>query len=197
MIYFIKSPTLNCVKIGVSRNPLQRLKSLQAAVAEPLELLGTHKGSHTAELKLHDKFKHLRVNNEWFKLTDEIARYIAENCEPEMVIEPLKYPMTAEAESSLKAIGLGISVARRRRGWTVTEFAKRAGIDRRTLSDLENGHPGVSTAALVQAMSLLGLLKGLEVLSDPYQDIDALRLEIHKIRSKMNKNKILDSKINF
>ena len=54
MIYFIRSG--NCVKIGVSEQPWQRLADLQTAHHERLEMLAIMPGSYEEERQLHRRF---------------------------------------------------------------------------------------------------------------------------------------------
>lgn len=64
------------VKIGVARNPHQRLKELQTGHDFQLELLATAPAHVALEPALHQRFAHVRMTGEWFQLTSEIARFI-------------------------------------------------------------------------------------------------------------------------
>lgn len=66
MIYFIKAK--NYVKIGVSKNPVQRLKELQTANPIKLKLLGTIEGNFSTEAALHRMFYKWKKTGEWFFL---------------------------------------------------------------------------------------------------------------------------------
>ncbi len=75
-IYFVTDG--EAIKIGISGDPLGRIKNMQTGSPRELRLLAAIAGSEAAETELHRKFAHLNVRGEWFidKL-GEIARYIA------------------------------------------------------------------------------------------------------------------------
>ena len=62
------------VKIGKSENPESRIKSISTSTPFGLELLAVCE--EIEERDLHHKFKHLRINKEWFRFTDEIKDFI-------------------------------------------------------------------------------------------------------------------------
>lgn len=63
-------------KIGKSKNPLFREKTLASEIPEITLIATTEKD---IEKYLHDKFKHLRVRGEWFKIPyKDIANIIVE-----------------------------------------------------------------------------------------------------------------------
>lgn len=68
MIYLIKSAGL--YKIGFSANVEQRIRDLQSANAEPLQLVTSWPGSLYVEKYAHRQFAHKRVRGEWFDLDD-------------------------------------------------------------------------------------------------------------------------------
>jgi hypothetical protein len=76
-VYFIFDG--EAVKIGYSTKALKRLKNLQTSHSRTLKIIGTMPGSIRLEKQLHKKFRRLRVRNEWFRYTKEIARYIEAN----------------------------------------------------------------------------------------------------------------------
>jgi hypothetical protein len=65
------------IKIGFSKNPWARLDSLKTGSPTPPELLGYVAGTIETERSLHDRFKHLRENLEWFRSDPELLEYIA------------------------------------------------------------------------------------------------------------------------
>lgn len=76
-IYVIGPKNTNIVKIGFSRSPIKRLKSLQTGHPNPLTLY-YQKEIKADKAKLfegliHKTIKHLRINGEWFLLTPEEA----------------------------------------------------------------------------------------------------------------------------
>lgn len=75
-VYFIESPDLGLVKIGVSTDPCDRLKSLQTAHPRKLYLRAVIPGDSEVERSIHKKFSHLQEMNEWFRMTDEILSFV-------------------------------------------------------------------------------------------------------------------------
>ena len=64
------------VKIGHSKTPYKRMKSLQTGNPKKLSML--YLFNHTGylfEQYLHYKFKNYKLKNEWFKMSDEIIEY--------------------------------------------------------------------------------------------------------------------------
>ncbi len=74
-IYFIQGEVTQHIKIGVSKNPENRRKSLESS--EPLNLLAVIKeGGIVMEERLHEQFKHLRLHGEWFRPDKELFEFI-------------------------------------------------------------------------------------------------------------------------
>jgi hypothetical protein len=72
-IYFIRADGTNEVKIGTTRNPLQRLRGLQTANARCLTLKATvsFSSGYSAdkyEAVMHERLKARALNGEWFNL---------------------------------------------------------------------------------------------------------------------------------
>lgn len=65
-------------------------------------------------------------------------------------------PLASDEAAAVEALGKRLKLARLRRNLTQADVADRAGISRLTCIDLEAGKPGVSIAALVRYMSVLG-----------------------------------------
>ncbi len=75
MIYFIRSGK-DTIKIGYTADLKKRFKSLQAASAETLKIVGKIYGTQANEKELHKQFAHLRLHGEWFRLNSELLAYI-------------------------------------------------------------------------------------------------------------------------
>lgn len=106
--------------------------------------------------------------------------------------------MTQEATATLKEIGKLIQLARKRRKMSSVELGQRVGVDRRTISHLESGHPGVSIGVLMQTLSILNLAQGLAEALKPEHDIEALAIELKKARTRgKTTKKISDDEVNF
>jgi transcriptional regulator with XRE-family HTH domain len=67
------------------------------------------------------------------------------------------------SRDALRLLGLQIKQARVERAWTQSELAGRIGVDRRTLSSVENGSPNVAIGTVFNTAFTVGLnLFGLE-----------------------------------
>ncbi len=76
-VYFIRAGQAGPIKIGVSTDPLFRMKQLQTARNEPLVLLATINGDMTTERVLHARFAELRIRKtEWFAPGRNLLSYI-------------------------------------------------------------------------------------------------------------------------
>lgn len=90
MIYFIGCSEANAVKIGTTRQTYlsadatayARLGKAQSNCPLELELLGVCDGHEIEEAALHQRFRELRIRGEWFRLTDELAAFIAQYPKP-------------------------------------------------------------------------------------------------------------------
>lgn len=71
--YFITDGEI--IKIGFSVDPKVRLLHLQTSTPRNLWIIGTILGDH--ERRLHQQFRHLRLNGEWFTATQELTDFIA------------------------------------------------------------------------------------------------------------------------
>ena len=66
------------------------------------------------------------------------------------------------AKRIMKALGVNIKLARRRRRLSTEQVAERANISRSTLWLVEKGDPGVAMGTYLQILFVLGLEKDLE-----------------------------------
>lgn len=67
-VYLIHSKSNGYFKIGRSKDPLKRERTLQAEEPD-ISLLKIWEGDGALEKELHKSYEHLRVRGEWFKLT--------------------------------------------------------------------------------------------------------------------------------
>jgi DNA-binding XRE family transcriptional regulator len=74
MIYFIKHTEF--VKIGFTDNIKNRLSQLQVSCPVKICVIGLIQGNIDDEIRFHQMFKTEWCHGEWFKLTDEIQKYI-------------------------------------------------------------------------------------------------------------------------
>ncbi len=95
MIYFIQNTVSKAIKIGYSKNPERRHKSLQTATPDPLVILGKIHGGLEHENAYHKQFAKYALTGEWFKgeIFSEVVRVIA------------KYPMDKPAPTNVFVFG--------------------------------------------------------------------------------------------
>lgn len=77
----------------------------------------------------------------------------------------------------LERLGDRIRTARLRRSWAVALLASKAGINRNTLTAIEQGRPGTSVVALASVLWALGLDGALESIADTDEDAHGKALE--------------------
>ena len=80
-IYFIFNNDSNAIKIGRAKNVSKRLQALQTSSPAVLKLLKTIPveglaATRSLELALHEQFKALRINGEWFRADTALKEYI-------------------------------------------------------------------------------------------------------------------------
>lgn len=88
-----------------------------------------------------------------------------------------KFATPAPVTDRLERLGDRIRTARLRRSWSIAVLAGKAGINRNTLTAIEQGKPGTSVVALASVLWALGLDAALESVADPDQDSHGKSLE--------------------
>ncbi|MEV7013349.1 GIY-YIG nuclease family protein [Streptosporangium sp. NPDC051022] len=79
-VYFIQGIEGGPIKIGVSRDPWERLAAIQLMSPVQLHVLGTIRGvGQPEERRLHERFAEHRSHGEWFHPAPELIDYIQEN----------------------------------------------------------------------------------------------------------------------
>ena len=94
-----------------------------------------------------------------------------------------------EVSALLQLYGERIRTARVRRRWSKDELAVRIGVERRTISRLENGSSGISLGVFLTALWVLGLWDTVHDMASPDADkigiyLDAQRQPKHIHREK-------------
>ncbi len=74
-------------------------------------------------------------------------------------------------------LGRNIRTARLRRKLSHEDLARKIGISRYVMADIEKGKPTTAVAAYMGALWALGLLEGFAVVADPDQDLEGKTLE--------------------
>lgn len=79
-VYFIavKGRYGSPIKIGVSKNPEQRLSLLQAGSPDELYTIGVTPGSYKDEALIHRAFSDLHIRSEWFRHGGELEFFVNE-----------------------------------------------------------------------------------------------------------------------
>jgi hypothetical protein len=138
MIYFIRNDK-GSIKIGYSKNPTERLKSLQVNCDGKLSLIGVIRGGKDKEKDLHNMFDNLRKAGEWFKSDDELLDYIARNKIDYDGGEDDLPPKNSKAYEIVKQNGRNFKLARIRRHLTMQQVADQVGVGIRAVSNAESG----------------------------------------------------------
>lgn len=87
-VYFLLAPEVNAVKIGKTKNLLQRLQALQTGCPVRLSLLGWVPGYSVEEKVLHSYFDELWLLGEWFRHSDPLTQYIVVQGQLNQYIHP-------------------------------------------------------------------------------------------------------------
>ena len=83
----------------------------------------------------------------------------------------------AAVQETLERLGRNIRTARVRRKLPQGDLARRIGISRFVVADIERGKPSTGIAAYVGALWAMGLLDDLRALADPDRDEEGKILE--------------------
>ncbi len=92
-----------------------------------------------------------------------------------------------EVTELLVVCGERVRTARIRRRWTQASLAERMGVERRTVSRLEKGDPGVTAGVLLRALWVLGLWSTAAGLADPAEDKAGIFLEKQREPTRVGK----------
>lgn len=71
-VYFVMTEDLTQCKIGFSRDPRDRIKSLQTGNASRLHIACIMPGTERLEFRLHDLFRNQRRSGEWFDNSNQL-----------------------------------------------------------------------------------------------------------------------------
>lgn len=75
-IYFVQEGQDGPIKIGVAKQPADRVRQLQGANSRPLILRGVKTGFVKDERALHKKLDAFRIRGEWFSPEPEVLAEI-------------------------------------------------------------------------------------------------------------------------
>ena len=83
----------------------------------------------------------------------------------------------AAVRDALEMLGSNIRTARLRRRMPQAELARRVGVSRFVVADMEKGKPSTGIAAYLGALWTLGLLEDMALVGDPDRDEEGKILE--------------------
>ena len=83
----------------------------------------------------------------------------------------------AAVQDTLERLGRHIRTARIRRKLPQDQLARRIGVSRFVVADMEKGKPGTGIAAYLGALWALGLLEDMRAVADPDRDEEGKILE--------------------
>lgn len=101
---------------------------------------------------------------------------------PRQNTRPADYPQAVLQQ--IEQLAQNIVIARKRRGETQAQWAKRLGVSQPTMARIERGDPAVAMASYVMCMWLINQAEGLANLIAPLSDHAALEREVMKVRAK-------------
>ncbi len=78
----------------------------------------------------------------------------------------MNHPASQPLDRALKRLGENVSKARRRRHWSLQDFAGQTRLSVSTLRRLEQGEPGIASHSLLSVLHALGVLDGFNRLLD-------------------------------
>lgn len=75
-VYFVHDETANAIKIGWSKDPLDRITALQVANPTKLRLVAVVPGHKALEEAAHARWKDLQIHGEWFRAEFVLVEWI-------------------------------------------------------------------------------------------------------------------------
>jgi hypothetical protein len=74
LVYFAQAVDGGPIKIGVARDPAERLRRVQTGYPFKLRITNLRPGGLREEGRLHKRFRRHRIRGEWFAASDDLAR---------------------------------------------------------------------------------------------------------------------------
>ncbi len=99
---------------------------------------------------------------------------------PKQNTSPAEYPQAVLQQIEL--LGEHIAIARKRRGETQAQWARRLGVSQPTMARIERGDPAVAMASYVMCMWLVDPAVAVADLVSPLRDHAALEREVARAR---------------
>lgn len=101
---------------------------------------------------------------------------------PRQNTSPADYPQAVLQQ--IEQLAQNIVIARKRRGESQAQWARKLGISQPTMARIERGDPSVAMASYVMCMWLINQATGLADLVAPVNDHAALEREVTQVRHK-------------
>ncbi|EHL23631.1 hypothetical protein KYG_06891 [Acidovorax sp. NO-1] len=99
---------------------------------------------------------------------------------PRQTTSPADYPQAVLQQIEL--LGQNIAIARKRRGESQAQWARRLGVSQPTMARIERGDPSVAMASYVMCMWLVNPAVVVADLVAPQRDLAALEREVTRVR---------------
>lgn len=112
---------------------------------------------------------------------------------PRQTTSPANYPQAVLQQ--IEQLAQNIVIARKRRGESQAQWAKKLGISQPTMARIERGDPSVAMASYVMCMWLINQAGGLADLIAPQNDHAALEKEVAKVKAKRQNSKAHNSEV--
>lgn len=103
-------------------------------------------------------------------------------------ISPVDYPQAVRQE--IERLAQHIVVARKRRGETQAQWARKLGVSQPTMARIERGDPSVAMASYVMCLWLIRPSMGLADLVAPENDHAALEREVARVGQPRKPRKV-------
>lgn len=145
MIYFIKSESGH-VKIGYTEDDVgQRLYSLQCGCPFKLNILKIINGSRKHEKAIHKIFKENKTQNEWFKLSPNLEKFIDNPLLPDISMDKITHKKMDKIELKyLQKIKSFMEIHK----LTANQLAKQANVDPASLYRFLNEERSITLETL-------------------------------------------------
>lgn len=105
---------------------------------------------------------------------------------PKQNTPPADYPQAVLQQ--IEQLARHIAIARKRRGETQAQWARKLGVSQPTMARIERGDPSVAMASYVMCMWLIQPDHGLADLISPPNDRAALEREVTQVTAKRRKS---------
>jgi DNA-binding XRE family transcriptional regulator len=100
-----------------------------------------------------------------------------------------KYTYPQHVIERIEMLGQHVRLARIRRGWSIQMLASKAGVNRNTLTALEQGKPGTAIGVCFTVLWALGLEESLEDVANPDTDTHGKALEASRRPKRVGRRK--------